>query len=123
MRRNWSRTNLTAQAARGCQVCGRQLPLQRAHIIGRARDGGDPGPHDVAMLCWGCHGAYDRHDLDIDPHLTSAQAAAAVAAAGGRGQALRRLMGSAWRTTPGESIDTRLEVLRALEEPRSGQQA
>lgn len=109
--RDWSDTNAVAAAATGCQVCGRQGKLQRAHIIGRARDRGRPQAADVAMLCVCCHGLYDAHRLDIYPHLTGAQRARAVVVAGGAGMALRRLMGARWRTAPGSLLDQRLREL------------
>lgn len=105
MRRDWSLTDATAIAARGCRGCGKTgVPLERAHIIGRARDGGRPLALDVVMLCGpfphGCHGAYDHRRLDLYPKLTRAELVRAVAVAGGVGEAVQRLSGPSWRTLP-----------------------
>lgn len=107
-RRDYSRVALYLAAndrlAR-CFVCGTaylsRFPrtLDYAHVLGRAYDdrGGKVHPLDVILLCGpvpsGCHGAYDRHELDITPFLTQAHIDRAKARAGER-EARLRLRGS-----------------------------
>jgi hypothetical protein len=118
--RNWTATHTKAAAARGCRVCGRTRKLDRAHTIARARDRhGRVDPDDVVLLCGpfpaGCHGAYDAHRLDLYPHLTNRELAAAVKAAGSAGLALRRLSAPLWRDPAATPIlDVRLAHLEAL---------
>lgn len=51
------------------------------------------GADNVVPLCGGpdgCHGAYDRHELDLLPYLTLPEQIAAVRQAGGIALAYRR---------------------------------
>jgi hypothetical protein len=115
VRRDWSDTNATASSTVSCRVCSRTLKLERAHVIGRARDRGKPSAYDVVMLCVEHHRLYDAHELDLYPKLTDEEREHAVFRAGGAGKALRRLMGKAWRSASDELLDARLEHLLELE--------
>lgn len=111
VRRDWT----AATAAAACRVCGlppgdeRVARVERAHVLGRWADTRLPDgsrrvePHSTVPLCirWagdGCHTRYDQHALNLRPYLTEQEWAAAVARVG-EGPALRRVMGSEWRTT------------------------
>jgi len=104
-KRDWS----DAEAKRTfCRVCGIANP-ELAHVIGRARDKPKRphmktlwvNPDAVVPLCGpfpeGCHGAYDRHELDLLPYLTRQEQARAVLDAGGLELARRRLAPSLYR--------------------------
>lgn len=72
-----------------CRACGSQFWLQCAHVSGREYDEVidlDDGtsvrfvePADCVPLCIDCHRAYDARELDLLPHLTYEEQAAAVA--------------------------------------------
>ena len=94
VRRDWT----AATTTEACRACGltpadpRVARIERAHVLGRAKDTRQPDgsrrvePHSTVPLCirWreaGCHTRYDQHDLNLRPHLTEAEWAAAVARA------------------------------------------
>lgn len=67
-----------------CRVCG-ETNAELAHITGRKFDPLKPGtstryvrPESVVPLCPGCHSAYDRHELDLLPHLQADEQVSAV---------------------------------------------
>jgi hypothetical protein len=119
-RRDWSATDDVAAAARWCAACGRQAPLQRAHLIGRSRDRRGVAsfvvaPDEVVMLCATCHYAYDAHELDLYPLLSASQLRGAMRAAGAPGKALVRLSGPTWRRPDAHrELDDRLHRLEEL---------
>jgi hypothetical protein len=87
----------------GCRACGRNWPLERAHLIARPHVGpAMDGDLNVILLCGptptGCHGAFDRGELDVDHLLTPAEAANAVLLAGSLEAALRRLRPTSYRS-------------------------
>ena len=63
-----------------CRVCRTGDSLQAAHIIGRKYDppDGKVREQDVVPLCPTCHLEYDGRSLDLLPHLTYREQAAAV---------------------------------------------
>lgn len=67
-------------------------------------------------LCRPCHQRYDAHELDLYPLLPDRKLLGAVRAAGSAGEALRRLMGASFRTSPDLTLQRRLERLEALHE-------
>lgn len=81
--------------------------LQAAHTIGRKHDRREGGvlivdPALVVTLCRHHHERYDAHEIDLRPHLTPEELAAALAASP---TAERRLAGRVWRdeaSAPGE---------------------
>ena len=109
-----------------CRVCGAQegygVHLEAAHVLGRKHDPKDATgrrivvPEAVVALCrrsqvadlpkdleesrrhGGCHPAYDAHALNLRPYLTDEEWHYAVGLVG-LGDAERRTMGRAWRTT------------------------
>lgn len=96
MKRDWSDALQKVAWEGKCRVCGRTTGLQAAHVSGRRHDlaigsrSGDPRviyvhPDDIVPLCsqtesglGGCHGEYDRRDLDLLPYLTLAEQARAA---------------------------------------------
>ena len=86
-KRDWSAANDKIEVKGRCRVCGRNGPLERAHISGRKFDQPKtPGsktlyvhPDDIVPLCGtridrdrdidktreGCHHLYDSHRLDL----------------------------------------------------------
>jgi hypothetical protein len=80
----------------------------------RARDRGTVLPEDWVPLCGHHHRAYDAGDFDLYPHLCPGELVLACARAGGTGQALRHVMGTAWRQAPSPTLDARLERLEEL---------
>jgi hypothetical protein len=109
VRRDWT----AAPPVTACRACGLPLEdprvarIERAHVLGRWADTRQSDgsrrvePHSTVPLCirWreaGCHNRYDQHDLNLRPHLTDEEWAAAVARVG-EGHALRRVMGREWR--------------------------
>ncbi len=109
VRRDWSLANekRAAQRSFGCRVCGRtDRPLELAHVVDRAND---PRIRDrklivvdpdlVVLLCGptpvGCHGQYDRHELDLYPYLEPREIMVAIATVG-NGPAMRRIRGRNW---------------------------
>lgn len=92
-----------------CRVCGCTTDVQAAHTVSRQlQDVEVEGPRGgryllvkedaVVPLCGdfgnGCHGKYDRRELDLLPYLFLAEQINAVEAAGGIASAYRRLTGS-----------------------------
>lgn len=66
-----------------CRVCrqhaGPFLHIEAAHVMGRRHDPTQSvRPEDVVPLCRECHRLYDAHALDLLPHLSYAEQAAAV---------------------------------------------
>lgn len=85
-KRDWSRIQTDRDTP--CRVCGSVGRTERAHIAGRVYDRKVGAtrvvdPDSIVPLCGptpgGCHGAFDRGDLDLLPHLTTAEQARAVA--------------------------------------------
>jgi hypothetical protein len=81
-----------------CQICGRTDDLQYAHLWGRTYDdrGGQVHPLDVIIMggpfgC-NCHGRYDRHELNILPHISPAHIQRGIEVLG-RAKAAWRLTG------------------------------
>lgn len=82
-KRDWSRIQTDKDTP--CRVCGSIGRTERAHIAGRVYDRRNSwvvDPDAIVPLCGptpgGCHGAYDRGDLDLLPYLTTAEQARAV---------------------------------------------
>jgi hypothetical protein len=96
-----------------CLICGSTDHLELAHITGRIYDRPrTPGsktvyvePESVVLICGpfpeGCHGAYDRHELDILSHLYLPEQIRAVEDLGSIESARRRLCPSDFQTTEG----------------------
>lgn len=92
-----------------CRVCGSQLFLQCAHVVGRKHDprveleSGEVAifvdPLDVVPLCETCHRDYDARRLSLLEHLSYAEQAAAVEHLG-IVRALHRLSGNTAVPTP-----------------------
>lgn len=99
--RDWSDARAKVDAEGACRVCSAaQVRLEAAHTIGRVHDRpripGGPlwvDPLDVVPLCVDDHRAYDARRLDLLPHLSREEQAAAVAHVG-IARALRRLSGT-----------------------------
>lgn len=115
VRRDWTAANEKVEAEGECRVCGRSdLKLERAHVIGRFRDAEiRPGlrrvdADSIVPLCgpFGdtdrCHTRYDRHALDLLPHLTLSEQVRAVQDAGGIEAARRRIIGNREADNPAE---------------------
>lgn len=86
----------------GCRVCGAAAALcDAAHIWDRSLGGpGFDDPDAVVPLCSlakgslsGHHDAYDRHELDLLPYLTTAEQVALVRYAGTIERARDRAIG------------------------------
>ena len=95
-RRDWREARAKVDAEDGrCRVC-RHPGAEAAHVIPRSLAPGvgeNMGADNIVPLCGGphgCHGAYDRHDLDLLPYLTLPEQIAAVRQAGGIALAYRR---------------------------------
>lgn len=75
-----------------CRVCGSHGDIQAAHTLGRVHDplDGRVRAVDIVPLCTLDHLAYDARRLNILPHLSKAEQAAAVEHVG-IDRALRRL--------------------------------
>ena len=85
-----------------CIVCGTPDNVELGHVTGRAHDRPrTPGsktvyvePESVVPICGpfpeGCHGAYDRHELDIVQYLETPEMVRAVEDLGSLISALRR---------------------------------
>jgi len=98
VKRDWSEAEAKKQREGRCRVCGKQTTLQSAHTVGREHDGStieslsvidpdhpdapDPGTlvraRDIVPLCRDHHTAYDARQLDLLPHLSYDEQAAAV---------------------------------------------
>lgn len=80
MRRDWKAARAKVDDEAECRVCRSPYDLQAAHTVGRSYDppSGKVRALDVVPLCPGCHMAYDGRRLDLLPHLTYAEQAAAV---------------------------------------------
>lgn len=110
IRRDWSEAEVKRTSE--CRVCGRSdLPIELAHIIGRAMDKKEPArllgrtwqtrstlwvhPDRVVGLCGfgfdSCHQLYDRHELSLAGHLTPEEEAQAVLDAGSLELARKRI--------------------------------
>lgn len=85
-----------------CRVCGLGPAdvLDAAHLWNRSQGGpGFDDPDAVVPLCstikggLGCHDAYDAHELDLLPHLTTAEQVALVRYAGSIERARDRAIG------------------------------
>lgn len=87
--RDWRDARAKVEREGCCRVCGARataVKIEAAHTIGREHDakhGSKPDalwvdPADVVPLCRDHHGLYDARRLDLLPHLTSAEQAAAV---------------------------------------------
>jgi hypothetical protein len=86
-----------------CRVCGLGGPerLDAAHTWDRSLGGpGFDDPDAIVPLCsdmkggLGCHQAYDAHELDLLPHLTTAEQVALVRMAGTIERARDRAVGA-----------------------------
>lgn len=95
-RRNWKEARAKVDTENGrCRVCGAPN-AEAAHVIPRSLApgvGNNMSADNVVPLCGGpdgCHGAYDRHELDLLPYLTLPEQVAAVRQAGGIALAYRR---------------------------------
>jgi hypothetical protein len=108
LRRDWSDALRKIHREGRCRVCGSERDIEAAHVIGRERDAELVGPRggrylyvhpdSVVPLCGAfseraCHMFYDRHEIDLLPHLTQAEQERAVADAGGLIAALNRVTG------------------------------
>lgn len=94
-RRIWEDARAKLNAEGACRLCGSERALQAAHVIGRIHD--EPRgkllyvkPERIIPLCPRDHAAYDRHEADILPVLTTAEQVQAVADTGSILTALRR---------------------------------
>ena len=95
-KRNWKEARAKVEYESGrCRVCHRPN-AEAAHVIPRSLApgvGNNMGADNIVPLCGGpdgCHGAYDRHELDLLPFLTLPEQIAAVRQAGGIALAYRR---------------------------------
>ncbi len=110
LRRDWSAARAKLEREGKCRVCGTTRDLQCSHTIGRKyQDVPVVGPRGgkvwlvkedaVVPLCGptpqGCHGKYDRRELDLLPYLSVEEQVYAVECAGGIVRAFRRLTGGA----------------------------
>lgn len=85
MRRDWTAAREKVTREGRCRYCGRTDTLQAAHVLSRKHDAGTlVNPNDVVPLCLEHHQQYDhgKHGLELLPHLTYAEQAAAVAHVG-----------------------------------------
>lgn len=100
-KRDWSEALAKVEAEGRCRVCrvsSQKRKVDAAHTLGRRYD--RPGEDgvivvravDTCPMCRPCHGDYDAHRLDLVPHLSHAEMAAAVGHVG-IVSALRRLQG------------------------------
>ncbi len=101
--RDWSYAIAKVEGEKCCRVCGSDLHVEAAHVMGRAHDEpASPGspvlfvrPERIVPLCGpfpdGCHGEYDGKRLDLLPYLKAEEQAQAVLDAGGITPALKRL--------------------------------
>lgn len=97
-----ARAKVEAEGA--CRVCGAPADLcDAAHVWDRSLGGpGFDDPDAIVPLCasWrgagprACHDLYDAHQLDLLPHLTTAEQVALVRYAGSIERARRRAMGA-----------------------------
>lgn len=84
--RDWTDAIAKRDREGRCRVCGAASPLEAAHVIGREHDQPTRSrpallvvlPDDVVPLCRDHHREYDARRLDLLPHLTHAEQAAAV---------------------------------------------
>jgi len=81
VRRDWRAAREKVEREARCRVgpVGCTGPLQAAHVIGRKHDlSGMVNPYDIVPLCQRHHNDYDGRRLDLLPHLSFAEQAAAV---------------------------------------------
>jgi hypothetical protein len=85
-RRDWTGARAKVENEACCRRCGGTYRLEAAHVIGREVDR-DAAYVVLAVrivpLCNYCHGAYDRHEIDLLPHLRLEEQIAATRDAGG----------------------------------------
>lgn len=100
-KRDWGEALAKVEAEGRCRVCrasSQEKKVDAAHTLGRRHDqAGEDGvivvrAVDTVPMCRPCHGDFDAHRLDLVPHLTHAEMAAAVGHVG-IVSALRRLQG------------------------------
>lgn len=94
-RRDWTeaRRKVLDDDEGRCRICRSTWRVQAAHVIPRSLAPGlanNMGADNIVALCEECHGAYDRHEVDLLPYLTLAEQLAAVRQAGGIALAYRR---------------------------------
>lgn len=117
MKREWPEETLTKKEL-VCIVCG-SSNVELAHVTGRVHDRPRTRgsktvyvePESVVPLCGpfpeGCHGAYDRHEIDIVSYLETPEQVRAVEDLGSIISALGRLAPNAHRqllTPPTEAV-------------------
>jgi hypothetical protein len=99
-RRNWRYARQKVADEKFCRICANPNGLQAAHILGRALDSSDTVlPCYIVPLCPACHHRYDRHELDLWPHLTPTERRRAILRVG-EGNARRRISGRAFFDQP-----------------------
>lgn len=82
-----------------CRSCGVSSGLATAHVIPRSRIGAKAdGPLNCVPLCdarqgCGCHEAYDRGEIDLEPFLAPEEMANAVLITGSLSAAARYING------------------------------
>lgn len=113
-KREWTFARRKVEEEGACRICGDTRDLHAAHILGREHDkkrlNGDREfgplwfvePVRVVPLggefgC-GCHGRYDRHEVDLLPVLTLDEQLQAVKDAGGLEHARLRTAPTAYET-------------------------
>lgn len=97
-----NQARLKVEAEGCCRVCGIAARYcDAAHTVDRSLSSSGFADADLIVpLCSqikggdGCHGEYDRHELDLLPHLTKVEQAAMVLELG-MVRALRRASGQA----------------------------
>lgn len=93
-KRNWAAAGSKCLAEGRCRVCGTHA-FEMAHVLGRTHDDreGWIDPLDIVPLCGpfpeGCHGRYDRHQLDLTDFLTKEEIERAVHLVGPYNAAIR----------------------------------
>jgi hypothetical protein len=116
-KRDWTEARAKVEREGSCRLCGSTVDLEAAHLIGRKCDFYPPmdsmddwdevprllrglltvRPGRIVPLCELCHGAYDRHEVDLLPVVDKREAAQAVLDAGSLESARRRLAPSQYR--------------------------
>lgn len=101
-RRDWTEPRQKVEAEGRCRVCGGTSDVQAAHIVPRSQVAAGHGEHvdNIVPLCGdfgnGCHGLFDRGELDLLPFLTlGEQAYAVLIHPGGMVGAYQRVTGGA----------------------------
>lgn len=102
-KRIWTDARAKVEEAGCCRVCGIQRGLVAAHVTGRKFDKPKEGqktryvhPDSIVALCPPCHEDYDAHNLDLLPHLFTAEQVKAVQDYGSIELARKRLCPSAY---------------------------